>query len=72
MRSLDRCEVCGLGRMMTYKTKTMGAARKKYLKCDHCGENDSEPCGADDLGRSILKARTRSGIGQSGHGDNPS
>jgi len=61
MRSLDRCEVCQAGRMMVYKSKSLGARRLKYLKCSSCGSTGKEWIRLDSLGRQSFELDTSSG-----------
>ncbi|QDV66164.1 hypothetical protein Mal65_53390 [Crateriforma conspicua] len=51
MRTGERCQ-CG-GRMRTYKTRTQGCRRTRYLKCDLCGETGKEPVRLDAEGYPI-------------------
>ena len=51
MRSLDRCLVCEVGSMRVYKTFTTGLHRRRYLKCDSCGQTGKEWFAVDHLGR---------------------
>lgn len=53
MRSLDRCQVCSIGKMLTYRSLRVGFRLRKYLKCNHCGETGKEIIPIDHLGRPI-------------------
>ena len=61
MRSLGPCPVCQAGRMQTYKTRTVGVTRVRYLKCSACKATGHEQLRVDDLGRTILDVCTRVG-----------
>lgn len=53
MRSRDRCPDCARGRMLTYKTRSTGSLRVRYLKCSACGRTGQEVLQVDFLGREI-------------------
>ena len=56
MRSLDKCQSCNVGFMVTYRTrrfKTRPGGRR-YLKCDHCGITGLEI---------VTEIRTRQNVG---------
>jgi hypothetical protein len=61
MRSLDICQQCGSGRMLAYKSKTVGQNRTRYLRCSHCSARGKEILRVDALGRPEY-ADTRAGI----------
>lgn len=61
MRSQGPCPACEAGRMLTYKTRTVGATRVRYLKCSACQVTGSEQLRIDDLGRTILNYCTSQG-----------
>lgn len=54
MRSGDRCEACGLGRMFAYSTKTRGSARVTYCRCSHCRATGKQCSRVDELGRIVF------------------
>lgn len=54
MRSGERCDLCGIGRMRTRTTITRGSSRVRYLVCVNCGATGKETLRIDDLGRSII------------------
>ena len=54
MRSLDRCEQCGLGSMKTVTTRSTGLSRVRYLRCDNCGETGKEILRIDHRGRQVF------------------
>lgn len=61
MRSGERCECCGTGKLKVYTTRTRGSSRVRYLRCDHCETTGVELVRIDDLGRSILNVCTSAG-----------
>lgn len=54
MRHLDPCTSCGAGTMRRYSTKTQGHHRRRYLKCDYCGQRGQEVFPVDELGRPLF------------------
>lgn len=67
MRSLDVCPSCQSGRMLAYKSKTVGRNRTRYLRCSCCPHRGKEILRVDAIGRpeyvdtraGILQASTR-------------
>jgi hypothetical protein len=54
MRTKDDCQVCGVGVMLTYVTKTNGLSRVRYLRCNKCKAKAKESLLVDDRGREII------------------
>lgn len=54
MRSLDRCQQCEVGRMRTYKTRSIGFNRVRYLKCEFCKAKGREQFSIDAQGRPVF------------------
>lgn len=54
MRSGERCDQCGIGRMKTRTVFTRGSSRVRYLVCNSCKATGKEVVPIDDLGRAIV------------------
>ena len=54
MRHLDPCADCDTGTMLKYCTRTKGHIRRRYLKCNGCGQCGQEVFRVDELGRQIF------------------
>lgn len=61
MRSGERCDKCGIGKMKTQTTRTQGSFRVRHLKCSNldCDSRGYETFQIDDLRRPIYHPTTR-------------